>query len=323
MRATKPLSKLVKRNRLLLTESLELRYVLNASGSYMPLPISSPGNSELEIRTDASLVSESLRGTSYQPLNLTLAIEAISKVTTTNSQVPTTLYEDGFVADKSSDGGFSLNLVNSTEGILLNQFRADPRFAGIDGTGFSTVIIDTGIDLNHPHFGPDADGNGIADRIVYQQSFINAATADDLNGHGTHVAATVASSDSVHKGMTPGAGIIALQTNNAAGRGPFSAVEQALQWTILNATTYNIASVNMSLGDSGNYTEAVMFYGLGDELAALAALDVIVVSASGNDFATFNSPGVGYPSADPNSLSIGSRRTNTLQASGFSQRHPE
>ena len=31
----------------------------------------------------------------------------------------------------------------------------------------SVVVIDTGIDLNDPFFGPDADHNGVADRIVY------------------------------------------------------------------------------------------------------------------------------------------------------------
>ncbi|HUS90309.1 MAG TPA: proprotein convertase P-domain-containing protein, partial [Phycisphaerae bacterium] len=40
--------------------------------------------------------------------------------------------------------------------IGMDQFRSDPRFAGIDGSGFSVVILDTGIDLNHPFFGPDA-----------------------------------------------------------------------------------------------------------------------------------------------------------------------
>ncbi|WP_413160026.1 Ig-like domain-containing protein [Capilliphycus salinus ALCB114379] len=34
-----------------------------------------------------------------------------------------------------------------------NTFRTDPRFAGIDGSGFSVVVIDTGIDVNHPFFG--------------------------------------------------------------------------------------------------------------------------------------------------------------------------
>jgi len=75
---------------------------------------------------------------------------------------------------------------------------------------------------------------------------------------------------------------------------------------VANAATYDIAAVNMSLGDTGNYDTPQMLYGIDDELAALAALDVMVVSASGNGFYTSGSTqGVGYPAADPNSLSIG------------------
>ena len=73
-----------------------------------------------------------------------------------------------------------------------------------------------------------------------------------------------------------------------------------------NHVSYNIASVNMSLTDGGNYNSAGSQFGIGDELAALAAANVIVVSASGNDFYTEGSvQGVGYPASDPNSLSIG------------------
>ena len=43
-----------------------------------------------------------------------------------------------------------------------------------------------------------------------------------------------------------------------------------------------------------------------DEMATLAGMDVIVVSASGNDFYPLSSvPGVAYPAADANSLSVG------------------
>ncbi|MEO1529209.1 MAG: S8 family serine peptidase [Planctomycetota bacterium] len=275
----------------------------------------------------------------YLPNDAARAEAAVRAVTTTNSTelaqtgpVPGNVTFNEFATQSQSsssnsgdnDGEQPDELPQSTTAINLDQFRNDARFAGIDGTGFGTVIIDTGIDLDHPHFGPDGDNDGVADRIVHQQSFIGLATGDDLNGHGTHVASTVASSDATLTGMAPGAGVIALQTNNQEGRGSFGGIEQALQWVIANVSTFNIASVNMSLGDGGNDTEAVSRYGIGDELAALEAMDVIVVSSSGNSFGAFGgAPGVGYPSSDPNSLSIGSRRTTSLSASGFSQRHPE
>jgi len=190
--------------------------------------------------------------------------------------------------------------------IHLGSFRSDPRFAGIDGHGYSVVIIDTGIDLNHPFFGPDADNNGIADRIVYQHDFAdNDNDASDVNGHGSNVASIAAGQDATYNGVATGANIIALKVFTNAGSGTFGYIEQALQWVVANADAYNIAAVNMSLGDSQNWATSQQLYGISDELAALAAKNVIVSSADGNDYFKYQTQGVSYPAADPNSLAVG------------------
>jgi hypothetical protein len=224
--------------------------------------------------------------------------ELIAGVTTTDSQEATY---------SSAGGGFTGSTAESGPLIDLDKFRSDPNYAGVDGSGFAAVIMDTGIDLDHPFFGPDTDGNGVADRIVYNQDFIGGSSnAQDVHGHGSNVSSIVTSSDATYPGMAPGADIIHLKVLGDSGAGSFGAAESALQWVIANAATYNIASINMSLGDPGNYNAPTSRYGLGDEMAALVAMDVIVVSASGNDFAGHGSAqGVSYPSADPNSLSIG------------------
>jgi hypothetical protein len=208
-----------------------------------------------------------------------------------------------------SDGGGGITPLTevSTNLIRMNDFRADSRFSGIDGTGYSAVILDTGIDRNHPFFGADANNNGISDRIVYSYDFANNdADASDVNGHGSNVTSIVASSNSTYRGMAPGANIIHLKVFTDAGGGSFSYVERALQWCIANVNTYNIASINMSLGDSQNWNTAKTLYGISDELASLAALNVITISAAGNSFSSFGSAqGVAYPAADPNSLAVG------------------
>jgi len=80
--------------------------------------------------------------------------------------------------------------------INLDGFQGDVNFFGIDGSGFAAVILDTGIDLDHPFFGPDNDLDGIADRIVFQYDFADGdADASDQNGHGPNVSSIVASSD--------------------------------------------------------------------------------------------------------------------------------
>ena len=197
--------------------------------------------------------------------------------------------------------------------INLDKFRAAPGFSGIDGRGFSVAILDSGIDLNHPFFGPDSDSNGISDRIVYNYDFAEGdADASDTDGHGSNIASIIASQDPTYTGMAPGAKIIDLKIRkdvpaNAGDQiNKFPYVEQALQWVLQNADAYNIASVNIAFGNGKSYPTATSLYGIGDELAALAAKNIIVVSSSGNRYyENQNDPGVNYPSADPNSLSVG------------------
>ncbi len=225
--------------------------------------------------------------------------------TTTNSPIP--VYKTGEVVEL--DGGAAILPQSNQSGpvVGIDDYRADARFQGFDGSGQAIVILDTGIDLDDPFFGPDNDGNGISDRIVYQYDFAdNDGNAGDFDGHGSNVASIAASSHGTYTGMAPGADIIALKVFTNAGSGHFGYIENALQWVINNAEAYNIVSVNMSLSDGGNYSSAVTQYGIADELATLAAMDVMVVSASGNGFYELNSvQGVAYPSADPNSLSVG------------------
>jgi subtilisin family serine protease len=228
-------------------------------------------------------------------------LAALSSLTTTASSAPVAL-----VDDTPSSLGPSPSLVQSRQIINANAFSSNPSFAGIDGRGFSVAVLDTGIDVNHPFFGPDADGNGIDDRIVYQWDFAdNDADATDVNGHGSNVSSIIGSQDATYKGIAPGVNIIALKVFSNSGSGSFASIEKALQWVNANAATYNIASVNMSLGDSGNYNTAQTLYGISDELAALAAKNVIVASAAGNSYFTYQTQGVSYPAADPNSLAVG------------------
>jgi hypothetical protein len=191
--------------------------------------------------------------------------------------------------------------------IHLTSFRNDPRFAGIDGSKAAVVILDSGIDPDHPFFGPDADGNGVADRIVYQYDYVDGdQDASDLEGHGTHLAGIIGSQNATYAGMAPEVNIIALRVLDADGQGEFDKVESALRWILQHVSDYNIVAVNMSFGDHGNYTSPLSLYGIGDELATLAAQNVIVVTAAGNDFYQRNSAlGVGYPAADPNVVSVG------------------
>lgn len=226
----------------------------------------------------------------------------ISKITTTNSIAP--MYVQGWPYPANE-----IHAQTSQSSLLIDMdaFRADPRFAAVDGQGLAVVILDTGIDLDHPYFGLDNDNDGVADRIVFNQDFTSDGDPDaqDVNGHGSNVSGIIASEDAIRTGMCPGVDIIHLQVLDDGGGGQFGWLETALQWVISNHATYNIAAVNMSLSDGKNWSMASSPYGIGDELAALAAADIVVGSSAGNNFYPFNSvQGVGYPAADPNTLAV-------------------
>ena len=107
----------------------------------------------------------------------TLTQTLLAGLTTTGSEAP--LHATGEVVE----GGLATETDVSSPLIRMDQFRADARFVGVDGSGFATVVLDTGIDVNHPFFGPDADGNGIADRIVYQWDYhYGDSSASDGDG---------------------------------------------------------------------------------------------------------------------------------------------
>lgn len=70
--------------------------------------------------------------------------------------------------------------------------------AGYDGKGVKVVVLDTGIDVNHPDFAGLIDGTA---------SFVPGEAVTDVNGHGTHVAGTIvgsgAASGGANKGVAP------------------------------------------------------------------------------------------------------------------------
>ncbi len=191
--------------------------------------------------------------------------------------------------------------------INLDQFRGDNRFAGVDGAGYTVVVLDTGIDLNHQAFGPDTNNDGVSDRIVYHQDFTGEGdgTADDVHGHGTHVSSIIGSSNPAYEGIAPEANIISLQVLGNNGSGSIFDIEDALQWVNANADTYNIVAVNMSLGGNSNLNFNQTHPLLGDEFQQLADQDIVTTVAAGNGYYDFQTEGVSSIAADPNVIPVG------------------
>ena len=159
--------------------------------------------------------------------------------------------------------------------IGLTQLRNDPQFAGIDGTGFGVVVIDTGIDTDHPLLAPNYVGG---------YDFIDDdGDPEDSDGHGTHIAGTIGAVDE-NIGVAPGVDLIGLRILDDNGSS-LTQVEDALEWVIENRELYNITAINLSSG-VGFYNSETAITGniLSDDIQRLEEAGVTVVAAAGNNY---------------------------------------
>jgi subtilisin family serine protease len=172
------------------------------------------------------------------------------------------------------------------------------------GAGIDVGIIDTGIDMDHPDLAANVKGgwNCIAE----------TANFDDDNGHGSHVAGTVAGVDNTIGviGVAPSANLYGIKVLNRSGRGTTSDIIEGMQWAI----DHDLDVINMSLGTS-SYVEAY-------EIATDAVLDagVIMVCSAGNSGPAENT--VGYPAAFEGVIAVAATDSADVIAS-FSSRGPQ
>ena len=160
--------------------------------------------------------------------------------------------------------------------IGLTQLRNDPQFAGIDGSGFSVAVIDTGLDIDHP---------AIAPNYIAGYDFIDGDNnPNDPKGHGTHIAGTIGATDETI-GVATDVGLISLRALDRAASGSTDKIEAALEWAYDNREQYNITAVNLSLG-AGFFTPQTPLSGdiLIDDIRRLEAAGVTVIAAAGNNY---------------------------------------
>ncbi|MBF9253988.1 S8 family serine peptidase [Pontibacter sp. 172403-2] len=142
------------------------------------------------------------------------------------------------------------------------------------GTTASTAtawIIDTGIDLDHPDLNVDVNRS----RTFFTNGR-DADSPDDGNGHGSHVAGTIAAKDNDIGvvGVAPGTTVVAVKVLDSRGSGAYSTVIAGVDYVAANAKSGDVA--NMSLG--GPISTA-----LDDAIIAAANKGVKFALAAGNE----------------------------------------
>ena len=107
------------------------------------------------------------------------------------------------------------------------------------GAGVTVYVIDTGIRITHKDFGG---------RASYGWDFVgNDKSANDGNGHGTHVAGTVAGT---RYGVAKKAEVVAVRVLDNAGSGTTAQVIAGIDWVTEHARKPAVA--NLSLGGFHN-----------------------------------------------------------------------
>jgi len=122
------------------------------------------------------------------------------------------------------------------------QYNANQYHSETDGAGTEAFIIDTGILITHTQFA----GN----RARQGANFVTGEQPADCNGHGTHVASTVAGSA---YGVAKGATVVAVKVLNCQGSGTTAGVIGGVNWVAQNAQP-NRDTANMSLGGGASAT---------------------------------------------------------------------
>lgn len=142
---------------------------------------------------------------------------------------------------------------------------------GVNGVGKTAWIIDSGIDLDHP----DLEVN-----VAESRSFLGGKDADDPNdgnGHGTHVAGTIAAKDNAEGviGVAAGATVVSVRVLNRRGSGSYSGVIAGVNYVGASGSAGDVANMSLGGGASQSLDDAVV--------AASKLSEVIFCLAAGNE----------------------------------------
>ncbi|WP_237587022.1 S8 family peptidase [Pontibacter russatus] len=146
------------------------------------------------------------------------------------------------------------------------------RVGYASGAGKTAWVIDTGINLDHPDLNVDASRS-----VTMFTNGRDAESAEDLNGHGSHVAGTIAAKKDNGVGVVGvayGATVVAVKVLDARGSGAYSGVIAGVDYVAANGKSGDVA--NMSLG--GPVSKA-----LDEAVLAAAGKGIKFALAAGNE----------------------------------------
>ncbi|MFW5693385.1 MAG: S8 family serine peptidase, partial [Thermoguttaceae bacterium] len=202
----------------------------------------------------------------------------------------------------------------------LNSVQAPEVWAqGFTGEGVVVAVVDTGVDGSHrelssrmwvnpgevPGNGIDDDGNGFIDDIHGWDFVGSDNNPADGNGHGTHVAGTIAAANDGFgaTGVAFGATIMPVRVLDSNGAGSLSDVAAGIRYAVDNGAQV----INLSLG--GSYSSVVH-----SALAYAGQHGVFVVAAAGNEGGATPLYPAAFSAEFTHVLSVGAHDSNNARA---------
>jgi serine protease len=198
--------------------------------------------------------------------------------------------EDGWVTPdeiQQNNATWGIDRIDQRDLPLSTTFSYTPS-----GMGVKVYVIDTGIRTTHAE---------LSGRATVGADFVGG-NGQDCNGHGTHVAGTIAGTT---YGVAKNASVVAVRVFGCSGGAATSTVIAAVDWVTANAQKPAVA--NMSLGGSVNAP-------MNDAVAASIASGVVYAVAAGNESTDACSRS---PASTPTALTVASS-TSTDSRSSFS-----
>ncbi|MFG0286767.1 MAG: S8 family peptidase [Rhodopirellula sp. JB044] len=191
--------------------------------------------------------------------------------------------------------------------------------AGYTGQQVVVAVIDTGVDLDHPDLvqnlfvnpgeipgnGLDDDQNGFVDDLHGYDFADGDNDPDDLRGHGTHVAGTIAAAANGYgaTGIAPDATIMPVRVLGADGSGSSNDVAAGIRY----AAQMGADIINLSLG--GGYSRSI-----DAAIEFASSLGTLVVAAAGNEAASLPGYPARFSSSNSSVISVGASSSNSALA---------